>query len=427
MLLTEEQYEWEVQRVSVETVFNFINTKKLILRPEYQRRSVWPDISKSSFIESLILNVPIPLFLLNKRSDDIWEVVDGQQRLSSIYTFMKDNFKFSKLAKLDEYKGYTFSELPIAIRDRIMSHQLLFAIVENASEEQIIDMYYRSNKFTVNLNPQELRYAYYKNSDFKDLVISISEGENGHDGLVSFFLQAGILRESSVARMADLEYTSELLSLLLYNSIQDKKKVLDNVYDEYDSLNKVTKLELTEVIYRTIENIKQIFSAQIFRNEHSIKEEKAISLTRFKQKNDFYSLFFVIFQLQQKHKVALMQLLTETLDEFAAFLKIMDEYVSPEADIEIFSNYAIKCVSQANTRRSREYRSKFILEGITHILGGVPLEINLVHDDIRFIENFEKQTNQLFAEFGFDKYVNMQSISFIEVYGLLAEFYNDEE
>ncbi|MDD3645215.1 MAG: DUF262 domain-containing protein [Bacteroidales bacterium] len=425
MLDNLESYEWGIRSISVDQVFNFINSKRLILRPEYQRRSVWPDSSKSSFIESIILNVPIPLFLINKISDDIWEVVDGQQRLSSIYTFMKDNFEFSKLVKLNEFNGYKYSDLPAPIQTKIKSHNLLFAIVENASEEQIIDMYYRSNKFTVNLNPQELRYAYYKNSDLKDLVISISEGENGHDGLVGFFLQTTILRESNVARMADLEYTSELLSLLIYNSLQDKKKVLDNIYDDYSTLDEDKRLDLTENIYRVIEDIKHIFSAEIFKNEHSIKAEKALSLTRFKQKNDFYSLFFVIAQLQQNNMDALQFLLNEKLNHLAAFLKIMDEYVSPEADIEIFSKYAIKCVSQANTRKSREYRSKFLLEGIEYILGGVSLKINLDHENINLIENFEKQTNQLFSEFGFTANLDMRTMSFIDAYRLLAEFYYD--
>lgn len=426
MLEEVEEYNWHIESVRVSEVFQKISSKELILRPEYQRRSVWPETSKSSFIESLIINVPIPLFLLNLNPQGQLEVVDGQQRLSSIYTYIKDTFKLTKLDKLDFLKGNLFSELPPEIQSRIESHQLLFAIVQDASEEQIIDMYYRSNKFTVNLNPQELRYAYYKNSNFKDLVVSISEGENGHEGLVGFFLQATILRESNVNRMADLEFTSELLALLLYKRLQDKKKVLDTIYDEFYMIHEHEASILTEKIHQTIDIIKHIFSANIFMNGHSLRAEKAISLTRFKQKNDFYSLFYVIAQLLDQHASKLAQLLDSKRDDFAAFLKIMDEYVSPEADIEIFSNYAIKCVSQANTRRSREYRSKFILEGIQYILHESKIEINLEHEDISFIENFEKQTNQLFSEFGFGTFINMQTMSFIEIHNLLEEFYNEE-
>lgn len=419
-----DYYEWNIRQISIGEILHRIEAKELILRPEYQRRSVWPNTSKSSFIESLVLNVPIPLFLVHENQNGNWEVVDGQQRLSSIYTFMKDTFKFTKLEKLYNYKDYLFSELPPQLRRKIESHSLLFCIVKNVSEEQIIDMYYRSNKFTVNLNPQELRYAYYKSSDFNDLVVAISEGVDEYEGLVGFFLQTGILRDSNVNRMADLEYTSELLALIIYKQLHDKKKILELIYEEHNTIKDEDKRNLTENIYELIEIIKHIFNAEIFKNDHSLKAEKAISLTRFRQKNDFYSLFFVLSQLRDYGEV-LHLLLTTHLDNFAAFLKIMDEYISPEADIEIFSDYAIKCVSQANTKKSREYRSKFILEGIEHILGDISININLSHENINFVDNFTKQTNQLFTEFGFEKSIDMQMMSFIDVYQLLAEFYNE--
>jgi len=434
MLENNDLYSWKLQKIVVLDVFNKIKSDDLILRPEYQRRSVWPISSRTSFIESIILNIPIPLFLIHLNKKKQMEVVDGQQRLSSIFTYMNNGFKLTKLEKLTDLKGKEYSDFPQPIKEQIEKHTLLFAIVENASEKQIIDMYYRANKFTVNLNPQELRYAYYKDSDFKDLVVSIAEGESEKESIANFFLRSGILRESNVNRMADLEYTSDLLALLFYKNIQDKKKILDTIYEEQAELSGKQKKEYEIKFKEIIDQIKSIFSSEIFKNGHDINEEKALSLTRFKQKNDFYSLFYVIAHMNEFCSSELKYLLFEKKEEFATFLKLMDEYVAPEADIKIFSDYAIKCVSQANTKKSREYRAKFIFEGIVHILKKDPRKveavtksINIEHKDIFVVNQLEEQSNIIFKEFEFNHSIKMSKMTFIQLYEALCEFYNDEE
>ena len=427
-------YTWSLKKITVNEVVEKINSSELILRPEYQRRSVWPNSSKSSFIESLILNIPIPLFLIHLNENGQMEVVDGQQRLSSIYTYMKDGFKLTKLDKLSDLKGKFYSELSDSKKVKIREHILLFSIVDDVSENQIIDMYYRSNKFTVNLNPQEMRYAYYKDSDFKDLVVSIAEGEAEDDSLATFFLLSGILSELNINRMADLEYTSDLLALLHYKSIQDKKKVLDKIYEELIFIEEEKKLKFKTQLHETIGLIKSIFSSEVFKHGHNITAEKALSLTRFKQKNDFYSLFYVIAHLNEFNSDELHYLLTEKKDEFAIFLQIMDEYVAPEADLKLFSDYAIKCVSQANTKKSREYRSKFIFEGIIHILKindrnieAIKNNIHIEHPDIFLTQQLEEQINAIFEEFDFQDSINVEEMSFTQISKKLCGFYSNEE
>ncbi len=56
--------------------------------PEFQRCFRWSDHQKSAFIESILLGIPIPPIFVSQRDDGVWDVVDGVQRLSTIYEFI---------------------------------------------------------------------------------------------------------------------------------------------------------------------------------------------------------------------------------------------------------------------------------------------------------------------------------------------------
>ena len=57
------------------------------IHPEFQRFFRWTDYQKTSLIESILLGIPIPPIFVSQREDGIWDVVDGLQRLSTIYQF----------------------------------------------------------------------------------------------------------------------------------------------------------------------------------------------------------------------------------------------------------------------------------------------------------------------------------------------------
>src|SRR5437867_2884886 len=57
------------------------------IHPEFQRFFRWTDLQKTRLIESILLGIPIPPVFVSQREDGVWDVVDGLQRLSSIYQF----------------------------------------------------------------------------------------------------------------------------------------------------------------------------------------------------------------------------------------------------------------------------------------------------------------------------------------------------
>ena len=79
-------------------VLEFVRKNKWInIHPEYQRRLVWDRAKRSAFIESLLMNIPIPPIFLLEWEYSRYEVMDGQQRLSSIVDFYENRFKLSGL------------------------------------------------------------------------------------------------------------------------------------------------------------------------------------------------------------------------------------------------------------------------------------------------------------------------------------------
>jgi uncharacterized protein with ParB-like and HNH nuclease domain len=71
----------------------------LDLFPSYQRRPRWSPAKQSKLIESLLMNIPIPPIFLYERDLAKYEVMDGQQRLSTIRAFFEDQFKLQGLKK----------------------------------------------------------------------------------------------------------------------------------------------------------------------------------------------------------------------------------------------------------------------------------------------------------------------------------------
>jgi hypothetical protein len=98
-------------------ILDFVQNKKWVnLRPDYQRRLVWDDTKRSLFIESLLLNVPVPPVFLYEWELSRYEVVDGQQRLNSVVDFYQNAFSLKGLEKWSELNGLRYRGLPETIK-----------------------------------------------------------------------------------------------------------------------------------------------------------------------------------------------------------------------------------------------------------------------------------------------------------------------
>ncbi|MCT2419514.1 DUF262 domain-containing protein [Pantoea sp. XY16] len=74
--------------ISIGEWLSLYENNEIDIHPEFQRIYRWSESQKTNLIESILLGIPVPPIFVSQRSDGIWDVVDGLQRLSTIYQFM---------------------------------------------------------------------------------------------------------------------------------------------------------------------------------------------------------------------------------------------------------------------------------------------------------------------------------------------------
>ncbi len=141
------------------------DNKDIFLDPHYQRSYIWDNKKASLLIESILLNVPIPVIYVAEDEDSRWNVVDGLQRLNSLRRFFNNEFKLTGLEVLPELNRLQFSTLnPKA--QRLLKNGILRVIVilQESHPEIKYDIFLRLNRGAVRLNEQELRNCLYRGS-----------------------------------------------------------------------------------------------------------------------------------------------------------------------------------------------------------------------------------------------------------------------
>ena len=208
----------------------FQDAGTLELTPKFQRREVWSNPAKAFFIDSILRGFPIPPIYLrvgqsSDRARTTREVVDGQQRIKALLGFLNDDFPLPRTSEI-EWAGKYFSRLSEGDQDRISGYSLICEALYGVSDAQILAIFARLNTYSVSLNAQELRNGTYF-GQFKESAYSLALEH------IEYWRRHKIFTENSIARMLEVELTSELMVLPLAG-LQDKKKSLNLFYQEYD-------------------------------------------------------------------------------------------------------------------------------------------------------------------------------------------------
>lgn len=147
------------------------------LTPPYQRRLRWDRKRKSRLIESLLMNIPIPPVFLFEAELAKYEVMDGQQRLSTIREFFGNEFPLNGLEKWSTLNGRRYGQLPSRIQSGLQRRSISAIILLAESDSEIKRFAFeRLNTGGVRLNPQEIRNALH-GGVFNDLLHELSRGE----------------------------------------------------------------------------------------------------------------------------------------------------------------------------------------------------------------------------------------------------------
>jgi hypothetical protein len=314
------------------------------LDPPYQRRSVWNQSFKDYFVDTILLNYPAPaLFLYEEITPDgrsVYHVVDGKQRLTTIFEFVSGAFPVSDESDITKLRGKYFSSLEDDVKRSFWSYQFLVEYVPTDDESIINGIFDRINRNVAKLTPQELRHA-------KLDGVFIGAAESLSDW-ISEVLPKNIPRFASQSKkqMKDVEFVALLLLLLEEGPRGYSQADLDKAFSDRDQ-SWDRKGEVEDSFRATIQRI-----AGIFRREDVGFE---LSGSRLKNQADFYSLVGAIFQLQMDGQLAGEADLAQRLVRFA---RRVEDPSERERDGDLAAYYEA-ARSASNDKGPRETRISY--------------------------------------------------------------------
>lgn len=151
----------------------------LKLDPDFQRESVWSTKQKSELIESILMGIPLPLIYVKEDEKGVYIIVDGRQRLTTLFQFMSHGFPLDGLNILKDLNGAYFSEITAngtkfgkhltqSQQSKIEDCPLTLHVIKPPTKDRVtFDLFDRVNRGGTRLNNQEMRNALYQGAATK--------------------------------------------------------------------------------------------------------------------------------------------------------------------------------------------------------------------------------------------------------------------
>lgn len=168
---------------------------KLTIQPEYQRNYIYADGKKDvAVIDSILKGYPIGLIYFNQTDTDKYEVLDGQQRITSIGRFVKGQFAIKDANGMEQI----FEGLAKNLQDKILDTKLLIYVCEG-TESEIKEWFKTINIVGVPLNEQELLNAVYSGKFVTLAKAEFSNSTNAYNQKRQTFIKGDVKRQEILA------------------------------------------------------------------------------------------------------------------------------------------------------------------------------------------------------------------------------------
>jgi len=238
------------------TIFELSHQNKrgrLKLDPEFQRYYIWDDITASRLIESVFLEIPIPVIYLAEDEDGRYSVIDGQQRLRSLFRFLDNDLELKRLQVFRELNGKHYQNLATDLQNKFENYTIRVIEIRKDSHSAVkFEIFERLNRGSFKLNDQELRNCIYRGR-YNSLIKEMAEDK---DFMFLFGLKQPhnrmfdrelVLRFFSFYHNTYLKYTSPMKRF--FNLDMEKHKDIDE--DHESELKIVFKkvVQLTRTVF----------------------------------------------------------------------------------------------------------------------------------------------------------------------------------
>lgn len=187
-----------------------------LLKPELQRNYVWTKLEASRFIDSILLGLPVPSIFFAKVEDEKKLIIDGYQRIMTIYDFVKgvfsgnnQSFKLSNSDAINNrWRNKTFVELTEDEQIRIRAttiHAIIFEQKQPRNDNGMYQIFERINTGGKTLKSQEIRNCIYQ-GDMNTLLMDLNKEEVWRNILQNEKLDSRMLDIELILRFFSIDY-----------------------------------------------------------------------------------------------------------------------------------------------------------------------------------------------------------------------------
>jgi len=342
--------------ISIMELYRWYRDNKLLVNRRYQRKLVWTLYEKKALINSILSGYPIPLILLARSTKDsnAYEIIDGTQRLNSIFGFIENQFSIIwnnkevyfnieefPFAKIQVEKGLfepvkSDNFLSSELISNFLEYQIPVSIYEASSEKEVNEIFRRINAYGKHLSPQEVRQAGVT-TKFAEIVRELSSefrGDVSNDVLPltkmpeisidsrrlglgygilaedTFWCKQGILNVQQIRDSLDEQLVADIVLSVVFNKpFPASKEEFDKYYGkgESDKSNKV-EIAINKYRYNNLKNdIKLVFSAIKNMMETHFPDRRLKDILNPKAgpnpvKEPYYTVFMAFYELIKEGK-----------------------------------------------------------------------------------------------------------------------------
>lgn len=238
---------------------------RLLVQPDYQRKYVWDAKKASQLIESILINIPIPIIYLAATKDDKINVIDGQQRLTSIFSFIEGKFpdgatfKLRGMEVLTDLKGKTFKDLDEAYQNKIYDYSIRTITFSADSDPDLqYEIFSRLNTGSVSLNEQELRNCVYRGA-FNEFVKELASDPD-------YLKLLGL--SGPEKRMKDVELVLRFIAFYKNSYINYRSPIklfLNETMRTNMNMDEIEKNKIRKAFKRAVINLTSLLGENCFR------------------------------------------------------------------------------------------------------------------------------------------------------------------
>ena len=260
--------------MSVGELISMYQQGEIDIRPQFQRFYRWTDFQKSRLVESLVLGIPIPSIFVSQRTDGVWDVIDGQQRLSTIFELagILKNEQGDCIAPLILTSTKYLPSMDGQLWDTIgREHQLLVKrskidvkiILRESSEGSKYELFQRLNTGGSQLSSQEVRNAIAIMIDpsFYEWILTLADNED--------FQTCSGLSDNKTSEQYDRELIIRFLALGKLDDsglrIRDLGAFLDDKTEEFAGDRTFDRRAAARVFAATFKELASHYGPDIFK------------------------------------------------------------------------------------------------------------------------------------------------------------------